>query len=120
MAERTSHERLGGCDGIAAVATALLVPLLSDPNMERFCCYRSVDPLAREKHLPIDFLASATGGAVFYMGEALRPRIGDSTSTVSTGASPTITSRRRCTRWASLHWRPGMCWPSSKVRAGSR
>jgi hemoglobin len=71
MGEKTLYERLGGYDAIATVANALLTRLMADQQLARFWRNRAHDTVAREKQLLIDFLASASGGPVYYSGRSL-------------------------------------------------
>ena len=48
---KTLYARLGGYDGIAAVADDLLPRLVSDPQLERFWKHRGEDGVRREKQL---------------------------------------------------------------------
>ncbi|MCC6553552.1 MAG: group 1 truncated hemoglobin [Polyangiaceae bacterium] len=69
MSEKKSlYERLGGYDAIVAVANDLLPRLQGDPALGRFWAHRGTDGIARERQLLIDFLASSTGGPMYYTG----------------------------------------------------
>ena len=59
---KTLYARLGGYDGIAAVADDLLPRLVSNPQLERFWKHRGEDSVRREKQLLIDFLCASAGG----------------------------------------------------------
>lgn len=65
---KTLYARLGGYDAIAAVAGDLLPRLMNDERLKRFWEHRGEDGLRREKQLLIDFLASSSGGPVYYTG----------------------------------------------------
>src|SRR5256885_17084516 len=71
MAQQTTatlYARLGGYDGIAAVADDLLPRLMSDPQLGRFWAHRAADSIRREKQLLIDFLCASAGGPMYYTG----------------------------------------------------
>jgi hemoglobin len=65
---KSLYERLGGYDAIVAVTNDLLPRLQADPQLGRFWAHRGADGIAREKQLLIDFLASTTGGPLYYRG----------------------------------------------------
>ena len=68
MEEQTLYQRLGGYDGIAAVAGNLLPRLMADALLGRFWQNRGDDGLGREKQLLIDFLCANSGGPLTYVG----------------------------------------------------
>jgi hemoglobin len=68
MADASLYERLGGYDGIAAVADEFLPRVQADDKLGRFWQNRGDDGIAREKQLLIDFLASSAGGPMYYTG----------------------------------------------------
>ncbi len=68
MADASLYERLGGYDGIAAVADDFLPRVQADDKLGRFWANRSADGIAREKQLLVDFLANAAGGPLYYTG----------------------------------------------------
>lgn len=68
MADASLYERLGGYDGIAAVADDFLPRVQADEKLGRFWANRGADGIAREKQLLVDFLANAAGGPMFYTG----------------------------------------------------
>ena len=68
----TLYKRLGGYDAIAAVADNLLPRLMGDPQLARFWKYRPADSVRREKQLLIDFLCSASGGPLYYIGRDMK------------------------------------------------
>ncbi len=68
MADESLYERLGGYDGIAAVAGDFLPRVQGDERLGRFWKNRGDDGIAREKQLLIDFLSSASGGPMYYTG----------------------------------------------------
>jgi hemoglobin len=70
--KKSLYERLGGYDGISAVANALLPRLASDPLLRRFWDNRGDDGIAREKQLLIDFLCHSAGGPVYYTGREMK------------------------------------------------
>ncbi len=69
---KTLYARLGGYDGIAAVADDLLPRLVSDPQLERFWKHRGEDSVRREKQLLIDFLCASAGGPLYYVGRDMK------------------------------------------------
>ena len=71
MEDKTLYQRLGGYDAIAALVNVLLPRMMSDPQLARFWRDRSDDSRAREKQLLIDYLASASGGPVYYSGRGM-------------------------------------------------
>ncbi len=68
MADASLYERLGGYDGIAAVADEFLPRVRGDEKLGRFWQNRGDDGIAREKQLLVDFLSSAAGGPMLYTG----------------------------------------------------
>ena len=68
----TLYTRLGGYDAIAAVSDDLLPRLMADAQLGRFWQNRGVDSLRREKQLLIDFLCSASGGLLYYVGRDMK------------------------------------------------
>lgn len=68
MADASLYERLGGYDGIAAVADDFLPRVQGDERLGRFWQNRGDDGIAREKQLLVDFLVSASGGPIYYTG----------------------------------------------------
>lgn len=69
--ENTLYTRLGGYDALVAVADNLLPRLSGDPELGRFWAHRGEDGIAREKQLLVDFLASNTGGPMYYTGRGM-------------------------------------------------
>ena len=69
---KTLYARLGGYDGIAAVADDLLPRLVSDPQLERFWKHRGEDSVRREKQLLVDFLCASAGGPLYYVGRDMK------------------------------------------------
>ena len=70
--EKTLYARLGGYDSIAAVADNLLPRLMSDKKLGRFWAHRAEDSIRREKQLLINFLCSAAGGPMLYVGRDMK------------------------------------------------
>ncbi|MBI1312418.1 group 1 truncated hemoglobin [bacterium] len=64
----TLYVRLGGYDGVSAVAENLLPRLIGDEQLGRFWAHRGTDGLLREKQLLIDFLCHCAGGPLYYTG----------------------------------------------------
>ncbi len=71
MAE-TLYKRLGGYDAIAAVCDDLLPRMMADGQLARFWQNRAEDSIRREKQLLIDFLCSAAGGPLYYVGRDMK------------------------------------------------
>ena len=72
MSDQSLYERLGGNDGIRGFADNLLPRLQADAQLGRFWQNRGSDGIAREKQLLIDYLASSTGGPVYYTGRDMK------------------------------------------------
>ena len=72
MNQKSLYDRLGGYDGITALANGLLPRLQADPQLGRFWRYRGEDGLAREKQLLIDYLCSCAGGPMYYTGRNMK------------------------------------------------
>ena len=73
MADADSlYARLGGYDALSSVAGDLLPRLIGDPQLGRFWQHRGADGVAREKQLLIDFLASNSGGPLYYTGRDMK------------------------------------------------
>ncbi|HAY80631.1 MAG TPA: group 1 truncated hemoglobin [Planctomycetaceae bacterium] len=68
----TLYTRLGGYDGIVAVADNLLPRLVGDEDLGRFWAHRGDDGIARERQLLIDFVAHVTGGPMYYTGRDMK------------------------------------------------
>ena len=68
----TLYARLGGYDGIAAVADDLLPRLRQDVRLGRFWAHRGTDGLRREKQLLIDYLCACSGGPMLYTGRDMK------------------------------------------------
>ena len=68
----TLYARLGGYDAIAAVSDDLLTRLRADAQLARFWQKRADDSVRREKQLLIDFLCSASGGPLYYVGRDMK------------------------------------------------
>src|SRR5207245_10615235 len=72
MVAATLDPRLVGYDAIAGVSDGLLARLMADAQLGRFWQNRGVDSLRREKQLLIDFLCSASGGPLYYVGRDMK------------------------------------------------
>jgi hemoglobin len=68
MSDKSLYERLGGYDALVAVADNLLPRLAGDEQLARYWANRGEDGIQREKQLLVDFLASNSGGAMYYTG----------------------------------------------------
>jgi hemoglobin len=66
------YERLGGYDGIAAVVDDLLARLLSDRQLSVYWKGKCKDSLRKDRQLFVDFLSSAFGGPVVYLGRDMK------------------------------------------------
>jgi hemoglobin len=72
MSEKSLYERLGGYDSLVAFANDLLSRLRGDSQLGRFWEHRGDDGIAREKQLLIDFLATNSGGTLYYTGRDMK------------------------------------------------
>lgn len=68
----TLYARLGGYDGIAAVADDPLPCRQQDVRLGRFRADRGADGLRREKQLLIDHLCSCVSGHLLYTGRDMK------------------------------------------------
>jgi hemoglobin len=66
------YERLGGYDGVAAIVDDLLPRLLGDPQLAMYWKGKCKDSLKKDRQLIVDFLASAFGGPVAYLGRDMK------------------------------------------------
>jgi hemoglobin len=66
------YERLGGYDGIAAIVDDLLPRLLDDPQLAVYWKGKCKDSLKKDRQLIVDFLGSAFGGPVVYLGRDMK------------------------------------------------
>src|SRR5437773_724932 len=66
------YERLGGYDGVAAIVDDLLPRLLDDPQLAMYWKGKCKDSLKKDRQLIVDFLASAFGGPVAYLGRDMK------------------------------------------------
>ena len=72
MPEQSLYVRVDGYDAITTVANGLLPRLINDEKLGRFWDHRGDDRVKRVKHLLIDFLCEALGGAVYYTGRHMK------------------------------------------------
>ncbi len=72
MTQTSLYTRLGGYDGIAALAADLLPRMQADPRLGRFYQHRGEDGLMRSRQLLIDFLCANAGGPVYYAGRDMK------------------------------------------------
>lgn len=72
MSDETLYQRLGGYDGIVAVAAALMVRIKKDDKLRRFYDHRGADGIAREEQLLVDFLCASSGGPMVYTGRDMK------------------------------------------------
>jgi hemoglobin len=70
--EAPLYARLGGYDAIAAFVDDLLPRLLSDPELGVYWKGKCKDSLRRDRQLIVDFLCSAFGGPVQYLGRDMK------------------------------------------------
>ena len=68
----TLYERLGSYDGIAAIVDDLLPRLIGDPQLGVYWKGKCKDSLKKDRQLIVDFLASAFGGPVAYLGRDMK------------------------------------------------
>ena len=66
------YERLGRYDGIAAIVDDLLPRLLQDSDLRVYWKGKCEDSLKKDRQLIVDFLASAFGGPVVYLGRSMK------------------------------------------------
>jgi hemoglobin len=66
------YQRLGGYDAIAAFVDDLLPRLLSDARIGVYWKGKCKDSLRKDRQLIVDFLCSAFGGPVQYLGRDMK------------------------------------------------
>ena len=66
------YERLGGYDAIAAFVDDLLPRLLNDARIGVYWKGKCKDSLRKDRQLIVDFLCSAFGGPVQYLGRDMK------------------------------------------------
>ena len=66
------YERLGGYDAIAAILDDLLPRLLDDAQLGVYWKGKCTDSLNKDRQLFVDFLSSAFGGPVVYLGRDMK------------------------------------------------
>lgn len=66
------YERLGGYDAIAAIVDDLLPRLLDDGQLGVYWKGKCKDSLKKDRQLFVDFLSSAFGGPVVYLGRDMK------------------------------------------------
>jgi hemoglobin len=66
------YERLGSYDGIAAIVDDLLPRLLGDRHLGVYWKGKCKDSLKKDRQLIVDFLGSAFGGPVVYLGRDMK------------------------------------------------
>ena len=66
------YERLGGYDAIAAIVDDLLPRLLDDGQLGVYWKGKCKDSLNKDRQLFVDFLSSAFGGPVVYLGRDMK------------------------------------------------
>ena len=66
------YDRLGGYDALAAIVDDFLPRLLEDPGLGVYWRGKCKDSLTRDRQLIVDFLASAFGGPVMYLGRSMK------------------------------------------------
>ena len=70
--EAPLYIRLGGYDAIAAFVDDLLPRLLNDPRIGIYWKGKCKDSLRKDRQLIVDFLCSAFGGPVEYLGRDMK------------------------------------------------
>ena len=70
--EAPLYERLGGYDAIAAFVDDLLPRLLNDRQIGVYWKGKCKDSLRKDRQLIVDFLCSAFGGPVEYLGRDMK------------------------------------------------
>ena len=68
----TLYHRLGGYDAIAAAVDDLLPRLVGDPQIGVYWKGKCADSMMKDRQLIVDFLCSATGGPVNYVGRDMK------------------------------------------------
>lgn len=66
------YDRLGGYDGVAAIVDDLLPRLLGDAILAVYWKGKCKDSLKKDRQLIVDFLGSAFGGPVTYLGRSMK------------------------------------------------
>jgi hemoglobin len=66
------YERLGGYDGVAGIVDDLLPRVLGDPSLAMYWKGKCKDSLKKDRQLIVDFLGSAFGGPVVYLGRTMK------------------------------------------------
>jgi hemoglobin len=66
------YDRLGGYDAVAAIVDDLLPRLLGDPELAVYWKGKCKDSLKKDRQLIVDFLGSALGGPVTYLGRSMK------------------------------------------------
>jgi hemoglobin len=66
------YQRLGAYDGIAAIVDDLLPRLLDDGVLGAYWKGKCKDSLKKDRQLFVDFLSSAFGGPVVYLGRDMK------------------------------------------------
>ena len=66
------YDRLGGYDVVAAIVDDFLPRLLADPTLGVYWRGKCTDSLKKDRQLIVDFLCSAFGGPVTYLGRSMK------------------------------------------------
>src|SRR5262245_41807254 len=66
------YDRLGGYDAVAAIVDDLLPRLIADPVLYVYGKGKCKDSLKKDRQLIVDFLGSALGGPVTYLGRSMK------------------------------------------------
>ena len=72
MSEESLYMRLGGYDAIEAVVDDFTQASINDPQLEKYFTNISNDSCNRVKQLTVDFIVSAIGGPVTYLGRDMK------------------------------------------------
>ena len=89
------YERLGGYDRLAAIVDDLLPRLLGDPQLAVYWKGKCKDSLNKDRQLFVDFLGSAFGGPIVYLGRDMKPHTTALASRRANGTASSNTSSRR-------------------------
>jgi len=68
MTATTLYERLGGYDAISAFAENIIPRFRQDELLARFWHHRSIDEVARETQMFINYICAESGGSMHYTG----------------------------------------------------
>jgi hemoglobin len=70
--EKSLYLRLGGYDVIAAIVDEFSQTFAADPKAARFVSGMNLERRKRNRQLTVDYLAEASGGPSFYLGQDMK------------------------------------------------